>query len=91
MNWMSTELYWTLHWLALSFWQGVDGVTVCAALTSQYCMINTDTSHITDLFPIDDNVQPIIKRISKVCYSQLLRILEVRRFQIQFSHELKKK
>ncbi|GFO22479.1 transforming growth factor-beta receptor-associated protein 1 [Plakobranchus ocellatus] len=44
---------------------GVDGVTVCAALNSQYCMVNMDSSHITDLFPIDDNVQPIIKRISK--------------------------
>ncbi|GFR68319.1 transforming growth factor-beta receptor-associated protein 1 [Elysia marginata] len=44
---------------------GMDSVTVCAALTSQYCMINTDTSQITDLFPIDDNVQPVIKRISK--------------------------
>ncbi|RUS87528.1 hypothetical protein EGW08_004704, partial [Elysia chlorotica] len=44
---------------------GVDGVTVCAALTSQYCMINTDSSYITDLFPIDDNLKPIIKRISK--------------------------
>ncbi|CAG5123927.1 unnamed protein product [Candidula unifasciata] len=45
---------------------GVDGIFVCAALTSQYCMIDTDSGHITDLFPIDpDQIRPIIKRISK--------------------------
>ncbi|BFZ03909.1 hypothetical protein BsWGS_06947 [Bradybaena similaris] len=45
---------------------GVDGIFVCAALASQYCMIDTDSGHITDLFPIDpDQIHPIIKRISK--------------------------
>ncbi|KAH9518827.1 transforming growth factor, beta receptor associated protein 1 [Bulinus truncatus] len=45
---------------------GVDGVFVCAALTSQYCMIDMDSSHITELFPIDsEQIHPVIKRISK--------------------------
>ncbi|CAL1541537.1 unnamed protein product [Lymnaea stagnalis] len=45
---------------------GVDGVCVCAALTSGYCMIDMDSGHITDLFPIDsEQTHPVIKRISK--------------------------
>ncbi|XP_005106604.1 transforming growth factor-beta receptor-associated protein 1 [Aplysia californica] len=45
---------------------GVDGKFVCAALSSQYCVVDTDNSQFTDLFPIDsDQIKPIIKRISK--------------------------
>ncbi|XP_055901147.1 transforming growth factor-beta receptor-associated protein 1-like [Biomphalaria glabrata] len=45
---------------------GVDGIFVCAALTSQYCMIDMDGGHITELFPIDsEQIHPVIKRISK--------------------------
>lgn len=50
----------------------MDGIHVCAALTTQYCMINSQTGQITDLFPIDtEHTSPIVKRISKVS-SQLL-------------------
>ncbi|CAG2204159.1 TGFBRAP1 [Mytilus edulis] len=45
---------------------GVDGSFVCAALLSQYCMINYETSHTQDLFPFDsEHSKPLIKRISK--------------------------
>ncbi|PVD33381.1 hypothetical protein C0Q70_04636 [Pomacea canaliculata] len=38
---------------------------VCT-LTTQYCMINSQTGQITDLFPIDtEHTSPIVKRISK--------------------------
>ncbi|XP_046549254.1 transforming growth factor-beta receptor-associated protein 1-like [Haliotis rubra] len=45
---------------------GVDGVNICAALTSQYMVINSDTNSMQDLFPYDnDQMTPIVKRISK--------------------------
>ena len=47
--------------------QAVDGLVICAGITSQYCMLNYDTGQFTDLFPIDtENIMPIVKRISKV-------------------------
>lgn len=45
---------------------GLDGHVVCAAMLSQYCMVNYETGQQTDLFPIDtEHTQPIVKRISK--------------------------
>lgn len=45
---------------------GVDGTFVCAAMMSQYCMINFETSYTQDLFPFDsEHNKPLIKRISK--------------------------
>ncbi|KAL4225569.1 transforming growth factor [Mactra antiquata] len=45
---------------------GLDGHVICAALTSQYCMVNYDSGQHTDLFPIDlEHTTPIVKRISK--------------------------
>lgn len=47
--------------------QGLDGHVICAALLSQYCMMDYDTGQNTDLFPIDvDHTKPIVKRISRV-------------------------
>lgn len=53
--------------------QGLDGHVICAALLSQYCMMDYETAQVTDLFPIDvDHTKPIVKRISKVClYSNI--------------------
>ncbi|XP_060603083.1 transforming growth factor-beta receptor-associated protein 1-like [Ruditapes philippinarum] len=45
---------------------GLDGHVVCAAMMSQYCMINYETGQNTDLFPVDtEHTHPIVKRISK--------------------------
>ena len=47
--------------------QSIDGIHVCAALQSQYLMINSETSHTQDLFPYDsEQINPVIKRINKV-------------------------
>ncbi|XP_064600183.1 transforming growth factor-beta receptor-associated protein 1-like [Liolophura sinensis] len=44
----------------------MDGVFVCAALTSQYCMINYESNNVQDLFPLEnEHTKAIIKRISK--------------------------
>jgi len=48
-------------------YQGLDGHVICAALLSQYCMMDFETGQHTDLFPIDvDQTKPLVKRISKV-------------------------
>lgn len=45
---------------------GIDGIHVCAALSTQYCMINSETGQVMDLFPFDSEHQnAIVKRISK--------------------------
>ena len=47
--------------------QGIDGVHVCAALTTSYNMVNSETGQIQFLFPFDtENNKAIVKRISKV-------------------------
>lgn len=52
--------------------QGIDGIHVCAALTTQYCMINSETGQVTDLFPVEsEHTNPIVKRISRVCTNEL--------------------
>ena len=49
--------------------QGIDGVHVCAALTTSYNMVNSETGQIQFLFPFDtENNKAIVKRISKVKY-----------------------
>ncbi|KAL3842523.1 hypothetical protein ACJMK2_020527 [Sinanodonta woodiana] len=45
---------------------GIDGHFICAALASQYCMVNFETGQIQDLFPYDsESTKPVVKRISK--------------------------
>ena len=49
--------------------QGIDGIHVCAALTTSYNMVNSETGQIQFLFPFDtENNKAIVKRISKVKY-----------------------
>ncbi|KAK3103798.1 hypothetical protein FSP39_021971 [Pinctada imbricata] len=44
----------------------LDSTFICAALASQYCMIDFDSGNTQDLFPYDgENNKPLIKRISK--------------------------
>ena len=43
----------------------MDGVFVCAALTSHYVIFNVATGTCQDLFPYEPETQPIITRISK--------------------------
>ncbi|KAL5007714.1 hypothetical protein ScPMuIL_016520 [Solemya velum] len=44
----------------------LDGAFVCVALSSQYCMVNCDSTHVQDLFPYDsEHTKPLVKRISK--------------------------
>ena len=44
----------------------MDGVFVCAALTSHYVIFNVATGTCQDLFPYEPETHPIITRISKV-------------------------
>ncbi|ESP04691.1 hypothetical protein LOTGIDRAFT_135703 [Lottia gigantea] len=45
---------------------GVDEKHVCAALTTQYCIIEIDTGNIQDLFPFDtEYVNPVVKKVTK--------------------------
>ncbi|CAH1787440.1 unnamed protein product [Owenia fusiformis] len=44
----------------------MDGTFVCAALSTQYSIVNYDTANSTDLFPYDSEaVKPFVQRISK--------------------------
>ncbi|KAH3886109.1 transforming growth factor-beta receptor-associated protein 1-like [Dreissena polymorpha] len=44
----------------------MDGHVVCAALLSQYCMLDYETGQQTDLFPIDtEHMRPLVKRVSR--------------------------
>ena len=44
----------------------MDGIFVCAALTSHYVIFNVATGTCQDLFPYEPETHPIITRISKV-------------------------
>ena len=44
----------------------MDGVFVCAALTSHYVIFNVATGTCQDLFPYEPDTYPIISRIGKV-------------------------
>ncbi len=44
----------------------MDGVFVCAALSSQYVIFNVATGVCQDLFPFEPETHPIIARIAKV-------------------------
>ena len=52
---------------AISCLQSMDSMTVCAALQSQYMLVNTDTTHVQELFPYEaSQTQPFTIRITKV-------------------------
>ncbi|KAK6191375.1 hypothetical protein SNE40_003084 [Patella caerulea] len=45
---------------------GIDEHYVCAALNTQYCMIEVETAFIQDLFPYDnENTNPMVKKVTK--------------------------
>lgn len=44
----------------------MDGVFVCAALTSHYVIFNVSTGSCQDLFPYEPETWPAIARIAKV-------------------------
>ena len=44
----------------------MDGIFVCAALTSHYVIFNVVTGNCQDLFPYEPETHPIISRIAKV-------------------------
>ena len=45
----------------------LDGSFVCAAMATQYCMINFESGHVQELFPYDsENNRALINKISQV-------------------------
>ena len=57
----------------------MDGVFVCAALTSHYVIFNVATGTCQDLFPYEPETHPIITRISKVCTNHDVEIIVEKR------------
>ena len=56
-----------ITFLTASCFQSMDNVTVCAALQTQYMLVNTDTTHVQELFPFEaTQTRPFTIRIAKV-------------------------
>ncbi|XP_071955970.1 transforming growth factor-beta receptor-associated protein 1-like isoform X2 [Antedon mediterranea] len=44
----------------------MDRYCVCTAMATEYCLVDTDTLHVTDLFPYEHETSiPVVKRVGK--------------------------